>query len=402
MEKVAVSGHCDSRLSEIEEIFRKSLESGFDTGAAIAIEKDGEMLVDLWGGHKDRDRSEPWSENTILNVFSTTKAVTALCIVKLIDEGKLNLTEKVTTYWPDYGCNGKEHTKVSDFLCHRAGMFGFEKGFPDIKFGDWESWIDLLQNQAPFYTPGSTQGYHALTYGWLVGEIIRRIDGRSVGEYFREEIADPFGIDFKIGLNDADITRCGDVLVDSKPNPKSFEILKFVPSFLLPAQLKNLKQFLSKGDFKIAFDGGITDSNYVNEDEWRKAEIPSANGHGTAKSLAKLFGILSTGCEREGKKLLNENTLIQSIKPLSNGPDTVLFGADINFGVGFDIGLGITTIASKKHPASIFGHCGIGGSVAFGDLEKKIGYGFLCNRMHKLQELYQTTNKLTRALYKLI
>ena len=402
MEKVAVAGHCDSRLSEIEEIFRNSLESGFDTGAAIAIEKDGEMLVNLWGGHKDRNRSEAWSENTILNVFSTTKAVTALCIVKLIDEGKVDLSERVTRYWPEYGCKGKENTKVSDFLCHRAGMFGFQKGFPDIKFGDWDSWIELLQNQAPFYVPGTTQGYHALTYGWLVGEILRRIDGRSVGRYFREEIAEPFDIDFKIGLDDEDITRCSDILIDSKPNPKALEVLKFIPSVLLPKEARNLKQFLSKGDFKIAFDGGIADSNYVNGDEWRKAEIPSANGHGTAKSLARLFGILSTGCKRNGKILLNEKTLIESIKPISKGPDTVLFGADVNFGVGFDIGLGITTIASKKHPASLFGHCGIGGSVAFGDLERRIGYGFLCNRMHKLQELYQTTNKLTRALYKLI
>ena len=212
----------------------------------------------------------------------------------------------MTKYWPEYGCKGKENTKVSDFLCHRAGMFGFQKGFPDIKFGDWDSWIELLQNQAPFYVPGTTQGYHALTYGWLVGEILRRIDGRSVGRYFREEIAEPFDIDFKIGLDDEDITRCSDILVDSKPNPKALEVLKFIPSVLLPKEIRNLKQFLSKGDFKIAFDGGIADSNYVNGDEWRKAEIPSANGHGTTKSLAKLFGILSTGCERNGKILLNE------------------------------------------------------------------------------------------------
>ncbi len=402
MQNTNVSGYCDPKFSEIERIFTESLENGFDTGASIAIEHNGEMVVNLWGGHLDLSKTQPWLENTILNVFSTTKAVTATCIIKLIDEGKLDINNKVSDYWPEYACNGKEETRVSDFLCHRAGMFGFKEGFPDLKFTNWDAWVNVLERQSPFRDPGSSQGYHAFTYGWLVGEVLRRVDGRSVGEYFREEIAEPFAIDFKIGLNDEDLLRCADIIMDSRPNSSILDLLRFVPNFLLTSDLKNLKQFLLSGDFKVAFEGRIDDDSYMNKEEWRKAEIPSANGHGTAEGLAKLFGILSTGCERDGKHIMNESTLKNSLKPLSKGPDTVLFGADINFGVGYDIGLGITTIGSEKHPTSLFGHCGVGGTVAFGDIEKGLGYAFLCNRMHKPQDLYKSSNLLTQTLYKII
>ena len=281
-------------------------------------------------------------------------------------------------------------------------MFGFQGGMPNLSFSDWDGWVDALANQAPFREPGSSQGYHALTYGWLVGEIIRRVDGRSVGKYFEEEIALPFGIDFKIGLNDKDLERCADVLADPRSQSLILKVLPFLPDFMLPGQLKVIKQLLKGGDYQVAFETFEGDQNSFNSTDWRQAEIPSANGHGTAESLAKLFGILSTGCERDNNKIFSPETLQMWLQPLSRGPDTVLFGADINFGVGFDLGLGITTIGQPGHPSSIFGHCGVGGSVAFGDAENQLGYAFLCNRMHKPQDLYRTTNAITSKLFEII
>jgi CubicO group peptidase (beta-lactamase class C family) len=401
MSEVNITGVCDPKFSEIQDIFEDAVSSGFDTGANIAIEHQGKMVVNLIGGHKDREGTDPWTNNTILNVFSTTKAVTAICIARLVDQGKLDLSKNVSDYWPEYACEGKENTKVSDFMCHRAGMFGFQGGMPDFKLSDWDSWTNALASQAPFRTPGTSQGYHALTYGWLVGEIIRRVDGRSVGKYFEDEIAQPFGIDFKIGLKDEDLGRCSDILADPRSESMILKLLPYMPDFLLPDQLKVIKEMLKGGDYQVAFES-FEDQDLTNTSEWRQAEIPSANGHGTAESLAKLFGILSTGCEREGKKIFSKETLDLCLTPLSKGPDTVLFGAEINIGVGFDLGLGMTTIGQPGHPKSIFGHCGVGGCVAFGDVENQLGYGFLCNRMHQPQELYKTSNAITAKLFEII
>ena len=401
MADLNISGSCDPEFSEIRDIFGEALETGFDTGANIAIEHQGKMVVNLIGGFKDREGTDPWTDKTILNVFSTTKAVTAICIARLIDQGKLDLSKNVSEYWPEYACEGKENTKVSDLLCHRAGMFGFQGGMPSFNLSDWDSWTESLAKQAPFREPGSSQGYHALTYGWLVGEIIRRIDGRSVGKYFEEEIAEPFNIDFKIGLKDEDLARCADILSDPRKESIVMKLLPYMPDFILPEQLKVIKQILKGGDYQVAFES-FEDQNLTNTKEWRQAEIPSANGHGTAEALAKLFGILSTGCERDGKRIFSEDTLKYCLNPLSSGPDTVLFGADINFGVGFDLGLGITTIGQPSHVKSIFGHCGVGGCVAFGDIENKLGYGFLCNRMHQPQEVFTTSNAITEKLFEII
>jgi len=402
-----VEGYCDPRFQAVRDQFAQALASGFDTGASVAVEHQGEMVVNLWGGYKDREKTDPWSDDTLINVFSTTKAITATCFLQLVERGKVDLDALVGDYWPEYACNGKEKTRVSDFLCHRAAMHGFQGGVPQFDYRHWDQWTEALAQQRPFREPGTTQGYHALTYGWLVGELIRRIDGRSVGQYFREEIAEPFNLDFKIGLESQDIQRCGDILVDPQPTPWVLMAIAIAPDFVLPKSLRSLKSFLRMGDLKVAFASkaaqlGGTNTREMNTREWREAEIPSANGHGTAESLAKLFGILSSGGERDGKRIISTETLKLALTPLSEGPDTVILGEPIRFGVGYDLGLGITTIRGTPHPSRIFGHCGVGGTVAFGDPETGLGYGFLCNRMHKPKDLYQTSNRLTRTVLDIV
>ena len=399
-----VAGYCDPRFHAVRDQFGQALASGFDTGASIAVEHQGEMVVNLWGGYKDRGKTDPWSDDTLINVFSTTKAITATCLLQLIERGQVDLNALVGDYWPEYACNGKEKTRVSDFVCHRAAMHGFQGGVPQFDYRHWDQWTEALAQQRPFREPGTTQGYHALTYGWLVGELIRRIDGRSVGQYFREEIAEPFNLDFKIGLEDHDIQRCGDILVDPQPTPCALMTIARAPDFVLPKSLRSLKSFLRMGDLKVAFSSKASspDGIEMNTEEWRQAEIPSANGHGTAAALAKLFGVLSTGGERDGHKIMDPATLKLATTPLSEGPDTVIFGAPIRFGVGYDLGLGTTTIGSAPHPERLFGHCGVGGTVAFGDPEHGLGYGFLCNRMHNPKTLYRTSNQLTKTLLEIV
>ena len=401
-----IKGYCDPKFQKVYDAFSNSIESGFETGAALSIEHKGNIIVNLWGGYQDANKTKTWEENTLVNVFSVSKGVTATCVSRLIDQGKLDPEKRVGHYWPEYSCNGKEETKVSDLLCHRAAMFGFKEGIPIGSFQDWSKFTQQLQSQSPYRKPGISQGYHALTFGWLVGELIRRVDGRSVGQYFKEEIAEPLNIDFHIGLAEIDFMRCADMLMierDSMQLPGQF--LRYVPSFLLPKRLKNFKTALITGDFLEAFqERENEDPNFVNSFDWRTAEIPSANGHGTAKSLARLYGILSNGCTRDEISIMSEVSLQHAITPHSSGPDSVLFGAPIKFGLGYELAQGIATVGNISPTLNnkMCGHAGVGGAVAFGDPEKGIGYGFICNQQHNPKELYRTSNLLTEELYSII
>ena len=398
-----IFGYCDPRFEQVADVLRHSLESKFEVGASFAVEIEGEMVMDLWGGHKDAERTMPWQQDTIVNVFSVTKGVTAICAAKLIEQGHLDLHQKVSHYWPEYGCNGKENTTVIDLLCHRAGMFGFRDQVPLDDWTNWGQFTGMLAAQAPFAEPNSIQAYHALTFGWLVGELIRRVDGRTVGVYFKEEIANPLGLDFAIGLDDSDMARCAQMLMlDELPSISQLNVLKYLPDFLLSKSLTNIKAAVSMGFNPIAFDGRAMDNpNFANTTEWRRAEIPAANGHGVASSLATLYGILSNGGSRDGNEVLKPETIELLRTVHSNGPDMVLFGLNYKFGLGHMLNAPITPIG-RNHSESMFGHTGIGGAVVFGDVEKKLGFSFFNNQQHKDLKLYETSNKLAKALYSIL
>ena len=397
-----IKGTYNPKFQKIYDILNNQLKKDYELGAAISIELNGEEIVNLWGGYTSETKDRLWEEHTIVNVWSVTKAVTGACIAKLISDEKLNINEFVSTYWPEYGVNGKENTKVIDLLTHRAGMFGFQGDYPNTNWNDWDSYIVALEKQKPFRKPGSSQGYHAVTFAWLVGELIKRIDGRSTGVYFKEEFAKPLNLDFHIGLKEAEFYRCAEIgfkKLDSLKPPLDF--IKYVPNFMLNKDLKDYKETVVSKDFVKAFNSSHFEINNPNSKDWRTAEVPSANGHGTAKSLSKLFGVLSTGCERDGIKIMNSNIIDEASKVVSNGPDTVLFGSKLNFGYcfmveqNFNEKLNFAPIFNPK----TFGHAGIGGSVAFGDLKNKLGYAFVCNRQQKMGNLYKTSNMITKALY---
>ena len=398
-----IFGYCDPRFEQVADVLRHSLESKFEVGASFAVEIESEMVMDLWGGHKDAERTMPWQQDTIVNVFSVTKGVTAICAAKLIEQGRLDLHQKVSHYWPEYGCNGKENTTVLDFLCHRAAMFGFRDQVPLDDWTNWGQFTGMLAAQAPFAEPNSIQAYHALTFGWLVGELIRRVDGRTVGVYFKEEIANPLGLDFAIGLDDSDMARCAQMLMlDELPSISQLNVLKYLPDFLLSKSLTNIKAAVSMGFNPIAFDGRAMDNpDFANTSEWRRAEIPAANGHGAASSLATLYGILSNGGSRDGNEVLNPETIELLRTVHSNGPDMVLFGLNYKFCLGHMLNAPITPIG-RNRSESMFGHTGIGGAVVFGDVEKKLGFSFFNNQQHKDLKLYETSNKLAKALYSIL
>ena len=174
-----IDGYCHPDFKELENHFRSLIDSGYETGASFAVEKDGEMIVDLWGGFKDKEKTIPWDKDTICNVFSVTKGIIVPCMMHLVEQGKISLDDKVSKYWPEYGTNGKENTLIKHFLTHRAGMFGFRERLENPRWQDWSSFIKALETQEPFHEPGTSQGYHALTYGFLNGELFRRVTGQT-------------------------------------------------------------------------------------------------------------------------------------------------------------------------------------------------------------------------------
>ena len=399
-----INGHCDKKFIKIYEIFSDQLASGHELGCSVAIEYEGNEVANLFGGYADTSKSKIWKENTLVNVWSVTKAVTGICITRIINDGLLDVNKNVNYYWPEYDGN-KIDTKVIDILTHRAGMFGFKNGFPDCKWTDWDIFVKTLESQAPYHAPGLSQGYHALTFAWLVGELFRRAEGRMVGDYFRDEIAKPYNLDFHIGLPEDQHNRCADISFKRFDNLKPpLEFIKYIPNIFLFNDLKNLKQSIISKDFIQAFNGDLFNTYDPNSSNWRKSQVPSANGHGTASSLAKLFGILATGCERDNIKLFDISTLDEATDIKTSGPDTVLFGSKLNFGYCFMLNgnernrVNFAPVMKKN----TFGHAGIGGAVAFGDLDKKIGYSFVCNKQQKPANLYKTSNLLTEALYKII
>ena len=400
MSRDLVSGFCEPRFQKVRDLFTQSVESGYEVGATLAVEYRGEMVINIWGGYQDAAKTRLWEEDTLVNVFSVSKGIVATCIARLIEQKRLDVYQPVSYYWPEYGCNGKEKTTVYDLLCHRAGMFGFKESMPEHQWQNWTLFTDMLAKQSPYRQPGESQSYHALTFGWLVGELIKRIDGRSVGRYFRDEIALPLGLDFKIGIELADIDRCADMLMMTKDNMKGlFSFLAHVPDILLPKALRNMKSALKVGDNKIAFASVLESADTVNTQAWRLAEVPAANGHGTAASLATFYGILTNGGTRDNYHLLKPETLALATQIHSPGPDGSLFGLPYKFGLGYMVDSPMTAIS---HAKGRFGHSGIGGEMTFGDLKKRLGFAFLNNQQHGMTNLYKTANQLSSALYRLL
>ena len=397
-----INGYCEDNFIEARNIFEKSISSGFELGGSIAVEVQGEKVIDLWGGHLDHSKSKAWEENTLVNVFSTTKGIAAICLLQLIEKGLLDIEKPVCEYWPEFSVNGKENIPVKYLFCHKAGLCGVREPLESGAFSNWDLITAELAKQEPLWEPGTAHGYHAITYGHLVGELLRRIDGRTIGQYFKEEIAEPLNLDFWIGLPDSEFDRVSDIY-PSKPSPLQylFPLLTKLPRFVLPGRAKFLLDF---GDTSkpvgAAFNNPPISSNKgmeANTKQWRNAEIPAANGHGTARSIAKLYGILANGGSRDGIHVLSPETIEKGRQTQSDGKDLVLGGMRTRFGLGFM--LGTENVSMGPNP-NAFGHGGAGGSLGFSDPDNNISLGFVMNQMHQGITAWKTATDVAESVYK--
>ncbi len=361
---MTIHGHCDERFGALREVFAESFSKG-EVGAAVAVMVDGELAVDLWGGHADAEGSRPWQRDTLVNVYSTTKGMTALCAHRLVEEGRLDLDAPVARYWPEFAQAGKADIPVRWLLSHQAGLPAVRKRLEQDALYDWDGMCTALAEQEPWWEPGTKHGYHALTFGFLVGEVVRRIDGRSLGSYFREELAEPLGLDFHIGTPAPLHARCADMIPAPPPPPG-------VPDVFGKAA-EDGESLLGK-----VFDNPRSRRDAVNSKEWREAEIPAGNGHGDARSLARVYGALAMDGELDGVHVLGAEATDRANTEQANGPDEVLMGMPMRFGLGYFMTQQMIPLGPNPRA---FGHPGAGGSIAFADPDAKVGFAYVMNQM---------------------
>jgi len=355
---VEVHGSCDPKFEAMRDLLAANLASGADLGASVAVAVEGEVVVDLWGGWSDPDKTVPWGRDTITNVWSSTKTMMALSALVLVERGELDVFAPVAKYWPEFAANGKGAIDVRHLLSHSSGVSGWAQPVEVADLYDWEKSTSMLAAQAPWWEPGTASGYHALNQGHLVGEVIRRITGLKLGEFFAKEVAGPLGADFHIGLDPSQFGRVSNVV---PPPPLPIDLATLDPDSVMVK----------------TFTGPAPDASVSWTPEWRQADIGAANGHGNARSVAQIQSIISNGGSAGGVSLLSPETIDLIFREQSHGVDLVL-GMPIRFGIGF----GLPNDALPHLPkgkVAFWG--GWGGSAVVNDVDRRMTITYMMNRM---------------------
>lgn len=351
-----LDGSCDPRFAAVKDVFAASFAEGLDVGASVAVVHRGELVVDLWGGFADAERTRPWERDTITNVWSSTKTMTFLVAHMLADRGQLDLHAPVARYWPEFAENGKEGVLVRHLMAHTAGLSGWEEPMTYPDFYDWDATCAKLARQAPWWEPGTASGYHAFTQGYLIGEVVRRITGQSFGTYLAKEVAGPLGADFHVGLGDEHFGRVANVI----PPPEAP-----LPDELPPLLVRTMAN-------------PVPDATQSWEPAWRRAEIPAAGGHGNARSLALCQAAVS--CEEvNGVRLLSRGATEAIFDEQSNGADLVL-GFPLRFGIGWGLASPDLDPDFAISPRACFWG-GWGGSLVVNDLGTNTTLAYVMNSM---------------------
>jgi CubicO group peptidase (beta-lactamase class C family) len=365
-------GWTASGFEGVRDAFEKNFADGLEVGAAFSAYHRGQKVVDLWGGDFDPTSGKEWEEDTIALVYSTTKGATAICANRLAQEGRLDVNAPVATYWPEFAQSGKDAIPVDWLLSHRAGLAWVDAPLTLEEVLAWDPMIRALELQTPVWEPGTQHGYHAVTYGYLVGEVVRRIDGRTIGAYFREEIGDPLELDFWIGLPPERESRVspltggfsalggdGDSVVDP-------ETAASIAALIGPESM--LGKALSGG-------GAFANTEDFNTPAVHAAEIPAAGGIGDARSIARMYAACVG--EVDGIRLLTPEQVADATTQRSEGPDIVILNLDLQFGLGFFVPSSLLQLGGPKS----FGHFGMGGSMGWADPEVELGFGYVMNKM---------------------
>lgn len=382
-DEAQVHGHCDTRFAAVRTVFEENFRDRGELGAAVTVTVDGATVVDLWGGWADAARTRPWERDTLVNVWSTSKGPTALCAHILADRGLLDLDAPVAVYWPEFAAAGKEKVLVRHLLSHRAGLSGLREPHSAAQLYDWDLTTGRLAAMEPWWEPGTRSGYHAITYGFLVGEVVRRVSGLLPGAFLEREVTGPLGIDFTIGLPEKETGRAAELV---HPRVASDSEQAAVFAQLAPAAVAALTNP----------PVGATEANTA---AWRAAEIPAANGHGTARAVAALYGILAGRGSYDGHRVLSREAA-ERVREGQGGCRDLVLGAGFAHETEVGLGLWLSGPNGSYGPnPRAFGHDGFGGSCGLADPDAGVSLGYVMNRMgpHIADDPRKTA--LVEALY---
>lgn len=378
-----IHGTCEPGFEKVRDAFVANFErepdpmnamlgGGDEVGAAAAVFHRGKKVVDLWGGLADRRANTPYREDTLQLVFSTSKGITAICANLLADRGLLDLDAKVTEYWPEFGQAGKDDIPVRWLLCHKTGLPWIDTEMTLEQALDWDTVIEAIEKQEPIWEPGSQHGYHATTFGWLVGEVIRRVSGKSVGQFVQDELSQPLGLDLWIGLPDEQHDRVAPLEVIDIPDDPSLAAM--VDQFIGPESNLGKALYAPGGAFREhQFES-------FNLPQVWKAQIPAANCITDARSLAKLYAACVgnvEGADGSPMRLFSDKTVDAAIEKQTDGVDKIIMDLDMQYGLGFNLPSSMLKLGGHRS----FGHYGAGGSVGFADPDVELGFGYVMNKM---------------------
>lgn len=362
---IPIGGACAAGFEAVRDAFVQNFSDGDEVGAAVAVWVDGDLVVNLWGGYSDARRRRHWRENTLASVFSGTKGLTSTCVHLLADRGEIDLSAPVAAYWPEFGVNGKQDITVASVLGHRSGVIGPRTRLHWSDTSDWDRVCGELAAAAPWWTPNTAQGYHMVSFGFILGEVVRRVTGRTIGQYLRTEIAEPMGADVHIGLPTAEHSRCAEMV--NKPH-----IRDVLARGQAPGHPVSLDEHPMAG---LAIAMGFVPDDELGSNEltrWRTAEFPGTNGHVSALGLATFYNGLA-----QEKLLSREQMDIARVSQGGFDTDVVLGPRVADHGWGLGYMLNQRGVAGPNLRS--FGHGGSGGSYGFVDLENRIGYAYVMN-----------------------
>ncbi|MFF8195771.1 serine hydrolase domain-containing protein [Streptomyces bobili] len=356
---VTVEGSSTARFEPVRAALSAHLESGEELGAAIAVDVDGVLEVDIWGGHGDAARTVPWHKDTLVGLWSTTKTLSSLAALVLVDRGALDLCRPVAEYWPEFAAQGKQDIEVRHVLAHTSGLSGWQQPFTMDDLYDWPTASARLAEQAPWWEPGSASGYHMQTQGQLVGELVRRVSGRTLTDFVEAEIAKPLEADVQIGAREADWPR----------------IAELVPPSQLPGGLADLDP---EGIFTKTLLGSPARDEHVDTPQWRRAELGAVNGYGNARGMARALSVISRRGEVNGIRLLSSDTVDKIFDVQADGVDLFL-GIPVRWGIGY----ALADPGTMPHMPSgtVCFWVGHGGSIVMMDLDRRITFAYTMNRL---------------------
>lgn len=377
---VPIAGTCDPKFAAVEAAFRRNMAEGDpacgeEVGACVSVVVEGETVVDLWGGFRDAARTAPWLRDTVTCMMSVSKACAAVALLTLVDKGAVDLDAPVAGYWPAFAANGKDAMTVRTLIAHRSGVI-YADAAPAGSLWQDGAVERALEQAAPEWPPGTAGAYHSFTYGPLLNGLVRHADGRDIGTVWRENVADRFGIDFHIGLNDSEVARCAEfVETPGTPSRDGIKVNPASPLFRAWAPLPKNEDF--------------------NSDDFRRGVFASANGHGNARAIARLFGGLANGGRIDGKALLSPDLVADAIAEQWDDVDRMT-NRHFRFACGFMLSCPPFPFGGRRDN---FGHTGIGGAIGFGDPYARLGFSYCGNRMAPIADTGPFATPLIDAMY---